>query len=311
MDQGIFYYTRCYKKIFSILSDVFPILNFLLLVFKKFTRIVKLTFAKKANSELLFENVQTSKVYPKKKIFNGDYKNNKKEKDILSINIRRNNGFFNESTKQNYHNSILNFNEDSKIIAANKILNIKEFNTLDKRQSFLELDKNNNTQSRSQLNDVNLLGILNMKQLKRKYTVIGGKRGNKGLNYLNLESESNNMNIIQNKTKIKDLFPIYYYFMDIFIDKLINPKKFCCINKKYLIVYKFMGQLFDITSHILLIKNFNIFKNIFFNELNGGKKLNSYTIDKKININDDNLMDEINDYMNAKHLGIFTNTLLV
>ena len=114
MDQGIFYYTRCYKKIFSILSDVFPILNFLLLVFKKFTRIVKLTFAKKANSELLFENVQTSKIYPKKTIFNGEYKNNKKEKDILSINIRRNNGFFNESTKQNYHNTIFNFNEDSK-----------------------------------------------------------------------------------------------------------------------------------------------------------------------------------------------------
>ena len=308
MDQGIFHYTRCYKKIFSILSDVFPILNFLLLVFKKFTRIVKLTFAKKANSELLFENVQTSKIYPKKKIFNGDYRKNIKDesKDILSINIRRNNGFFNESTKQNYHNTIFNFNEDSKKIAANQILNIKEFKTIDKRDSVLELEQN-----KSQLNDVNLLGILNMKQLKRKYTVIGGKRNSKGLDYLNLESEGNNINIIQKKTRIKDLFPTYYYFMDIFIDKLIRPKSCCCMNKKYFIVYKFMGQIFDITSHILLIKNFNIFKNIFFNELNGGKKLNSYTIDKKININDDNMMNEISEDINTKSCDIFTKTLLV
>ena len=119
------------------------------------------------------------------------------------------------------------------------------------------------------------------------------------------------MNVNHKKAKIKDLFPTYYYFMDILIDKLINPKKFCCLNKKYLIVYKFMGQIFDITSHILLIKNFNIFKNIFFNELNGGKKLNSYTIDKKININDDNMMNEISEDINTKSCDIFTKTLLV
>ena len=77
-------------------------------------------------------------IYPKKKIFNGDYRKNIKDesKDILSINIRRNNGFFNESTKQNYHNTIFNFNEDSKKIAANQILNIKEFKTIDKGIQF-------------------------------------------------------------------------------------------------------------------------------------------------------------------------------
>ena len=72
-----------------------------------------------------------------------------------------------------------------------------------------------------------------------------------------------------------------------------------------------MGQIFDITSHILLIKNFNIFKNIFFNELNGGKKLNSFTLDKRININNESLMNEISEDMNAKSCDIFTKTLLV
>lgn len=98
--------------------------------------------------------------------------------------------------------------------------------------------------------------------------------------------------------------------MDIFIDKLIKPRSFCCLDKKYFIVYNFMGQIYDITSHILLIKNFNIFKNIFFNELNAGKKFNSFTIDKKININDENLMKEINDDLNEQTCDIFTKTLL-
>ena len=56
MDQGYNFYTRSYKKIFQIISDVFPILNFICFFFKRVTRSVKLTFAKKTAAELLFEN---------------------------------------------------------------------------------------------------------------------------------------------------------------------------------------------------------------------------------------------------------------
>ena len=83
------------------------------------------------------------------------------------------------------------------------------------------------------------------------------------------------------------------------------------MNKKYFIVYNFMGQIFDLTSHILLIKNFNIFKNIFLNEINGGKKLNSLTTDKKININDENLMKEISLDLKDQSCDIFTKILLI
>ena len=178
MDQGIIYYSRSYKKVFAILSDVFPILNFLLLVFKKFTRIVKLTFAKKYTSELLFENVQSYQKLDKKLILNGNNKKIKKKElnDILSINIRRNSRR-NESLNQNYHTNVLHYNDDSRKLSEQKNSISKEYNnTAEKRPSFLLLNKNDNTQSRTHLNDVNLLGILNMKQLKRKNTVIGGKR---------------------------------------------------------------------------------------------------------------------------------------
>ena len=69
-----------------------------------------------------------------------------------------------------------------------------------------------------------------------------------------------------------------------------------------------MSHIFDIISHILLIKKFNILKSIFFNEINAGKKLNAYIEDKKININDENLMKEIGEDLNKKTCEIVTKT---
>ena len=317
MDQGIIYYTRSYKKVFSILSDVFPILNFLLLIFKKFTRIVKTTFAKKTTSELLFENIPTNEKNLKKLFSNKKSHDLNKEEsnDIISINIKKNNGKFDDNRileHSNYYNSILNLNADSKKNFEFRNYNSKEFNnTTEKRASFIGLNKNDNTQSRTHLNDVNLLGLLNLKQLNRKHTVVGRKTNSLVLDIPHLESESNKINKNFHKNLKKDLFPTYYYFMDIFIDKLIKPKRFCFMNKKYFIVYNFMGQIFDITSHILLIKNFNILRNIFLNEINGGKKFNIYTLEKKININDMNLMKEINNDINEKSCDVFTKALLI
>ena len=322
MDQGIVYYTRSYKKIFSILSDVFPILNFLLLVFRKFTRIVKLTFAKKSTSELLFENVQPKHNFEKKKFFDDINKNininNEESNDIISINIKRN-GIFDSNKKNNKYerginnnSSFLNFNTDSNKIFEHKNSNSKEFNnTAEKRPSYLVLNKNDIAQDKKQINDVNLLGILNKNQIfKKKNTIINGKRNYMILDFPKLENERK-INTVLKKNKIKDLFPTSYYFMDIFIDKFIKPKSFCCMDKKYFIVYNFMGHIFDINSHILLIKNFNIFKNIFFNEFIVGHKLEHYTIDKRININDEKLMKEINNDLNDNTCDIFTKSLLI
>ena len=315
MDQGIIYYSRSYKKVFSILSDVFPILNFLLLFFKKFTRIIKITYAKKTNTELLFENIKSNKKHPKKIVFNGISKNiNKGEfNDIISFN-KKINGRFDEHNfldHSNNYSSIINLNVESKKLYDYKNTNSKEFNnTAEKRPSALLINKNNNTQSKTHLNDISLLGLLNLKQLNRKHTVVGGKTNSLILDIPHLKSESNKINNIFHKNLKKNLFPTYYYFMDIFIDKLIKPKSFCFMNKKYFTVYNFMGQIFDITSHILLVKNFNILRNIFLNEINGGKTFNNYTFDKKININDKHLMKEIGKDLNAKSCDIFTKALL-
>ena len=56
MDQGHIYYTRSYKKIFVIISNVFPIVNFLLIIFYRLTVWVKSAFAKQSIVEMIFEN---------------------------------------------------------------------------------------------------------------------------------------------------------------------------------------------------------------------------------------------------------------
>ena len=88
----------------------------------------------------------------------------------------------------------------------NRNSNSKEFNnTAEKRPSFLLLNKNNNTQSRTHLNDVNLLGLLNIKQLKRKYTVIGGKINTFGLDYHNLDQVHKGDEASSSYLSLKDL----------------------------------------------------------------------------------------------------------
>ena len=316
MDQGYIYYTRSYKKIFSILSEIFPVLNFLLLIFKKFTKIVKLTLSKKSSSELLFENDKSINENIHKKYFNEEFNYVKKEEsnEINYINIKKGGTYSklnNIEKKESNLSNLPNSKSDSKKNIINR--NSKEFNnTAEKRLSYIVLDKNELSQSRSQLNDANLLGILNINNFKRNQSsknIIN--KNNLSLNISTLEGKKNKKIGILKKRKKKNLFPLYYFFMDIFINKLIKPKSFCCMDRRYFTVYNFMGHIFDISSHILLIKHFNIFKNILLNDINRGKKLTVFDFNKKININDYSIMAEIDKELRAEKYDIFTKTLLI
>ena len=65
-----------------------------------------------------------------------------------------------------------------------------------------------------------------------------------------------------NKHKMRYIFPYYYFLLDCIFDKFL-PRKFLCVPKTYFIVYNYMGQIYDISSHIILYKQVDILKKAF------------------------------------------------
>ena len=306
MDQGYIYYTRSYKKIFDIISNVFPILNFLLIIFYKLTVWVKSAFAKQSIVEMIFEN---SKIFKNKKKFylnieNNTNNNNMKPRNTIYINKRPK---FEDNLKINKDKMI-----PKKINSINN-MHIRDNCSANKEpnKSIMKKTVDHNYKDDSHLE---LFNAFSIKKL------IKSKERNGNNKYLsNIDEKSNNANkdnkdnsneeYIPKKEK-KSLFPLFYFFMDIFLDKLDKPRSFCCLDKKYLIVYNFMGVLFDISSYVLLFKYFNIYKTVFSEEL---KSLNINRFDKKININNREMMATLENKVlsiDSENNGLFSKTII-
>jgi hypothetical protein len=255
---------------FEIVSDIFPVINILIICFEKITIFIKFAFAKKSVFELLFEKNKDNR--KRKRMFLKNIKANdsfKYSKDKLDINSNFNK--FNDIYKlnQNYNNKINNNSiNKSEIINSGKIT---------------KACKNSN------------------KSLEKSGISLNSLYSNKERRpYRNMYS------ITPKKTK---LFPMFYFFLDIIIDKLERPKNFCCVNKKYLISYNFIARIFNISSYILLFKYFNIHKNFILKEM----KNYNININKKININDNEVMETIEQNIfsqNFENNEFFFDTLL-
>ena len=306
MDQGHIYYTRSYKKIFDIISNVFPIVNFLLIIFYKLTVWVKSAFAKQSIVEMIFEN---SKIFKNKKKFylnieNNTNNNNMKPRNTIYINKRPK---FEDNLKINKDKMI-----PKKINSINN-MHIRDNCSANKEpnKSIMKKTVDHNYKDDSHLE---LFNAFSIKKL------IKSKERNGNNKYLsNIDEKSNNVNKDNKdnsneeyipKKKKKSLFPLFYFFMDIFLDKLDKPRSFCCLDKKYLIVYNFMGVLFDISSYVLLFKYFNIYKTVFSEEL---KSLNINRFDKKININNREMMATLENKVlsiDSENNGLFSKTII-
>ena len=307
MDQGYIYYTRSYKKIFDIISNVFPIVNFLLIIFYKLTVWVKSAFAKQSIVEMIFEN---SKIFKNKKKFylnienNTNNNNNMKQRNTIYINKRTK---FEDNLKINKDKMI-----PKKINSINN-MHIRDNCSANKEpnKSIMKKTVDHNYKDDSHLE---LFNAFNIKKL------IKSKERNGNNKYLSdIDEKSNNVNKDNKdnsneeyipKKKKKSLFPLFYFFMDIFLDELDKPRSFCCLDKKYLIVYNFMGVLFDISSYVSLFKYFNIYKTVFSEEL---KSLNINRFVKKININNREMMATLENKVlsiDSENNGIFSKTII-
>jgi hypothetical protein len=267
MDIGFVFYTREYKKLFMIFSNVFPLFRFILYFIKKFTEHIKMSLTKRNLIELIFEN-------------------KKKSAKISIFKL----GKMNKITNSQKNISLLmSKKDDSKEIIFDKSDNYRN-NSLEKNK---EQSHNNNSKSKSNisLNDEKVIDILNKKDLSKINSKNKLELNNEPLNVK--ESTPKTNPIIRKAKKIKFLFPFYYYFLDFYFDKLIRPEQFLCVSKRYFTVYNFMSHIYDISTHILLFKQFNLINNSLktIYEENGFCPAHPF---KKININDEELMDKMN-----------------
>ena len=291
MDQGYIHYTRKYKNIFYIFSEILPLINVLLIIMKKFTRYIKLIIAQKNITEIIFENIYSNN-YEKSIPSNNNYYNPHKNKLIElkhkpKINSSKNFLTLKKNLQENNQSSILNL-ESIKNSNQNLPIEKEKSNRLK-----LAINKNGNEIYGPNLSDVNIIRLLNKNQIKRK-TINMQNRSNYAIsnanNSSNMYRKSNEFS--KSFTK-RELFPISYYYMNILFDRLIKPKTCLCLNKKYFIMYNFMIKILDISTHIKLLKYFIVFMDFFFSNEYNPRRKNVPNFDKKININDELKMEEI------------------
>ena len=319
MDQGYVRYTRKYKNVFIIFSEILPLVNVLLIAFKIFTRYIKLTVAKKNLTEIIFENlheVNVEKPMPRKsrngiekKIFEDMKPKTKIKSSKNFLNLKKNNAEQNCSSMVSLNiESIKNANMNSNITP-----NEKENENEKSKNNYLKLfpdnNDNNGNEAKPISSDLNVIRYLNKNQLKGR-TVNEQSIDNNLMQELNISIIKRPKRVEPKKNYIrKQLFPVSYYYMNIIFDRLIKPKSFFCLDKKYFIMYNFMVKFLDVASHITMLKYFIIFKDFFIsNVVSNSKKKHLFDLDKKINISDEKKMELIEN-INEKDGDIFSNPI--
>ena len=225
------------------------------------------------------------------------FKNNPQINNMNSVNNNNNDYSSIQLTPQysgqkilfeNSNNLIVNNNQlkimkysKSQIINNNKNNNNsnKEINKSLNNSFDLEENKNMNNQINNHIyfskNKIYNITNLPLENIDNKNE--NSSQNNKSLNNITLSNRKSKTHYIKKK-----LFPYRYYLCSIFIKNFNNSKKPFFFTKKFLIVYNFICQLFDISSYLILQREFQTMKNTVIEE----KHRNIIEKRNKINVND-------------------------
>ena len=292
LEPGIIQYKRQYKKIYAIYSEFVPVAYFIFVIMKNIAKLFKNVENNKKMIELLFENLEekpnifeenlkrmsinnnlkfNTKCNSKRNSVNSvnNRKLNNKEKERKSLDIRQ------ISSNLNIGNSSIFLNEDNLIINNNsgKISpsksNSKFYHQNKKSVAIINSNINNNVSNINLLQSYKIKGNFNL-----------GKNDK-----INRETTNKSKNYIKQR-----LFPYKYYLFSIFIRNLNTPKENCFFSSRFLKIYTFLCQLFDITTYLSLQREFNSLKQII-----NKKGVNLIEKNRKININSNNFMKDISE----------------
>ena len=295
-------YNRTYKKLFLIIADGLPIINVIFVVFKLFAKILKISSGNKKLTELLFENLKetkplyrfkTNKLHSKIKVFkSSSIKNN--ENDISNNYLtpkynytKKKQSALLKKAKPQY--SIIIPNAKPKIKSNNHLNVIPNFTNMHQsvfnsnlnvsKDSFGLSDKSNNIFSHLPHEDIN--------------------SKNETTSQKNIDSKILKM-MLKKQYIRKSLFPYKYYLCSIFIKNIHSSRNYFFVTKKFIVVYNFICQLFDISSYLILQKEFQIIKNNLLEE----KYKNIVEKSNKINVNDQSFNVDMKECISSNNLSI-------
>jgi len=338
LKSEVVYYQRKYKKISLILADGLPIVSVIFTCFKLIAKVFKVSAGNQKLTELLFENLQEKKskisndkvsiLKIKSKKIKLEKKNNTIKKGDNNT-IKSNNYNFNGNTTNNnindfssiqlnnYEQGLKKLEERKNSLGSrnNKFKLIKKTNDLKSEQNRMMLTRsviNNNFNyghTRFNNNNINIninnnIGEFphykvnfkkrNSLQERRNIEINKSFSNHFSLNYSNLNSKKYYVQ--------KKLFPYKYYLCSIFIKNIDLRKKPFFFTKKFISVYNFVCQLFDISSYLIMQREFQIMKNTIMI----GKYRDILENRTKINVNDHSFntdMKECLDYHKFSILG--------
>ena len=116
------------------------------------------------------------------------------------------------------------------------------------------------------------------------------------------EKNKNNKKNVKKQTFYikKKLFPYKYYLCSIFIKNKDISKEPIFVTKKFIAVYNFICQLFDISSYLILQREFQILKNTLIIR----KYKDIIESKRKININDKSFNNDIKECLDSNNFSI-------
>ena len=312
LEPGIIHYKRYYKKLYTIFSDFFPVAYIIFIIMKTISKLFKNVENNKKMVELLFENLKE-----KANVFEENLKKLREQNNRKIGKLS-----FNGLTYKKYNNNNINNKLKKQKLSEDFILR----NHINIQPSALTINKNsqnNNSNDNNYSNNSfsNKLKKRNSKfyeQHKKSMKVNNNNNTNQNLivknYYYNLKSENdllkfknnNKYPLIQHKKEyIKEkLFPYKYYLFSVFIKNLTISKRNCFFSQRFSKIYTFLSQLFDITTYLSLIREFNALKKIF-----DEKNVNLIEKNKKININSNSFIKDINDCIGGQKFYILAQGL--
>ena len=262
LNLGITYYTRKYKKIYEILSEIFPIIRAITSFFSLLSDMMnELNSSKKLNEFIIgidkkkkkVKNKNSIKIFQEMNPFNNSNKNNNILKKVNAYTFK--------SEEQNKKSIFLNNLDDSSKLhcfphSINNNINKKDIKSSKKSTNSIMFALKKNLINN---NNINI--------------------NNNNINTNNFNYVSSNKNKINNFENIEKItFPLSYYLLGFFLIK-IRAKKFksSFINEKFSKSFIFYSRLIDISTYITLYKQFEMLKKIVLNK----QKTNEEELNKK------------------------------